>query len=147
MPVHETADESQRSRQFGLSQGARVQERVYSSGTFRHYISKQLRRIDSRITKKQYLRKLKFQFVEQNAKAQYITRIVSNIEDVPLVTDKDNKQLKLQNEGTYSTSGRLSSKGNYLVETTLNVSRTRLFQAEADWTFAAPQSVCWFCLV
>ncbi|KAJ8072407.1 hypothetical protein PM082_015966 [Marasmius tenuissimus] len=47
----------------------------------------------------QYLRKLKFQFVEQNAKAQYITRIVSDIEDVPLVTDEDNKQLKLQNEG------------------------------------------------
>ncbi|KAK1235243.1 hypothetical protein PQX77_001549, partial [Marasmius sp. AFHP31] len=47
----------------------------------------------------QYLRKLKFQFVEQNAKAQYITRIVSDIEDVPLVTDEDNKQLKMQNEG------------------------------------------------
>ncbi|KAL0569000.1 hypothetical protein V5O48_012969 [Marasmius crinis-equi] len=46
-----------------------------------------------------YLRKLKFQFVEQNAKDKYVTRIVSDIEDVPLVTDEDNKQLKLRNEG------------------------------------------------
>ncbi|KAK7050913.1 hypothetical protein VNI00_005025 [Paramarasmius palmivorus] len=45
-----------------------------------------------------YLRKLKFQFLEQNAKDKYVKSIVSDIDDAPLVTDEDNKQLRLMNE-------------------------------------------------
>ncbi|KAF9267824.1 hypothetical protein L218DRAFT_919570 [Marasmius fiardii PR-910] len=51
--------------------------------------------VDSQLT---YLRRLKFQFVEQNAKDKYVKSIVSDIDDAPLVTDEDNKQLKIRND-------------------------------------------------
>ncbi|KAF5350277.1 hypothetical protein D9758_007807 [Tetrapyrgos nigripes] len=45
-----------------------------------------------------YLRKLKFQYLEQNAKDKYVKYIVSDIDDNPPVTDEDNKKLALVNE-------------------------------------------------
>ncbi|KAG7089506.1 hypothetical protein E1B28_011184 [Marasmius oreades] len=51
--------------------------------------------VDSQLT---YLRRLKFQFVEQNAKDKYVKSIVSDIDHAPLVTDEDNKQVKLRND-------------------------------------------------
>jgi hypothetical protein len=45
-----------------------------------------------------YLRKLKFQYLEQNAKDKYIKSIVSDIDDAPIVTADENKELSLLNE-------------------------------------------------
>ncbi|KAJ7499467.1 hypothetical protein FB451DRAFT_1358655 [Mycena latifolia] len=42
-----------------------------------------------------FLRKLKFRYLEQNAKAKYITAIVSDIDDAAIVTAEDNKALAL----------------------------------------------------
>ncbi|KAJ7599128.1 hypothetical protein C8J56DRAFT_815512, partial [Mycena floridula] len=44
-----------------------------------------------------YLRKLKFQYLEQNAKDRYIKSIVSDIDDAPIVSDDDNRRLKMEN--------------------------------------------------
>ncbi|KAJ3989338.1 hypothetical protein F5890DRAFT_1591972 [Lentinula detonsa] len=44
-----------------------------------------------------YLRKLKQQYLEQNAKDKYVKLIVTDIDDPPTVTDSDNKQLEKQN--------------------------------------------------
>ncbi|KIK61705.1 hypothetical protein GYMLUDRAFT_73216 [Collybiopsis luxurians FD-317 M1] len=44
-----------------------------------------------------YLRKLKYQYLEQNAKHKYIKSIVSDIDDAPIVTDNENKQLERAN--------------------------------------------------
>ncbi|KAJ3721131.1 hypothetical protein EV361DRAFT_790249 [Lentinula raphanica] len=44
-----------------------------------------------------YLRKLKQQYLEQNAKDKYVKLIVTDIDDPPTVTDNDNKQLEKQN--------------------------------------------------
>ncbi|KAH7870401.1 hypothetical protein F5879DRAFT_946801 [Lentinula edodes] len=44
-----------------------------------------------------YLRKLKHQYLEQNAKDKYVKLIVTDIDDPPTVTDGDNKQLEKQN--------------------------------------------------
>lgn len=43
------------------------------------------------------MRKLKFQYLEQNAKDRYIKSIVSDIDDAPIVSDEDNRQLKITN--------------------------------------------------
>ncbi|KAJ6530357.1 hypothetical protein DFH09DRAFT_150486 [Mycena vulgaris] len=40
-----------------------------------------------------FLRKLKFRYLEQNAKSKYITAIVSDIDDAAIVTAEDNKAL------------------------------------------------------
>ncbi|KAJ6609092.1 hypothetical protein B0H10DRAFT_2044604 [Mycena sp. CBHHK59/15] len=40
-----------------------------------------------------FLRKLKFRYLEQNAKAKYIAAIVSDIDDAAIVTAEDNKAL------------------------------------------------------
>ncbi|KAG6819783.1 hypothetical protein H0H93_008698 [Arthromyces matolae] len=40
-----------------------------------------------------FLRKLKFQYLEQNAKDRYVKSIVSDIDDAPIVTAEDNKEL------------------------------------------------------
>ncbi|RDB30645.1 hypothetical protein Hypma_005762 [Hypsizygus marmoreus] len=40
-----------------------------------------------------FLRKLKFQYLEQNAKDKYVKSIVSDIDDAPIVTAEDNKEL------------------------------------------------------
>ncbi|PPR01964.1 hypothetical protein CVT26_008746 [Gymnopilus dilepis] len=45
-----------------------------------------------------YLRKLKFQYLEQNAKDKYVKSIVSDIDDAPIVTAEQNKELSLVNE-------------------------------------------------
>ncbi|KAJ7477278.1 hypothetical protein B0H11DRAFT_1298592 [Mycena galericulata] len=42
-----------------------------------------------------FLRKLKFQYLEQNAKAKYITAIVSDIDDAAIVTAEDNNALAI----------------------------------------------------
>lgn len=42
-----------------------------------------------------FLRKLKFRYLEQNAKSKYITAIVSDIDDAAIVTAEDNKALSL----------------------------------------------------
>ncbi|KAF9071521.1 hypothetical protein BDP27DRAFT_1219053 [Rhodocollybia butyracea] len=44
-----------------------------------------------------YLKKLKFQYLEQNAKHKYIQSIVSDIDDAPIVTEDDNNQLEQRN--------------------------------------------------
>ncbi|KAF5387291.1 hypothetical protein D9757_005807 [Collybiopsis confluens] len=41
-----------------------------------------------------YLRKLKYQYLEQNAKHKYVKSIVSDIDDAPIVSDDQNKQLE-----------------------------------------------------
>ncbi|EGO03668.1 hypothetical protein SERLA73DRAFT_101905 [Serpula lacrymans var. lacrymans S7.3] len=46
-----------------------------------------------------FLRKLKFQYLEQKAKDKYIKTIVSDIDDAPLVTAASNAELRLRNEG------------------------------------------------
>ena len=45
------------------------------------------------ILTKSYLRKLKFQYLEQNAKDRYVKSIVSDIDDAPIVTADDNDEL------------------------------------------------------
>ncbi|KAF9051754.1 hypothetical protein BJ165DRAFT_1340345 [Panaeolus papilionaceus] len=45
-----------------------------------------------------YLRKLKFQYLEQNAKDKFVKSIVSDIDDAPIVTAEQNKELALANE-------------------------------------------------
>ncbi|KAF6748117.1 hypothetical protein DFP72DRAFT_917577 [Ephemerocybe angulata] len=45
-----------------------------------------------------FLRKLKFQYLEQNAKDKYVKSIVSDIDDAPIVTAEDNKALATANE-------------------------------------------------
>ncbi|KJA21425.1 hypothetical protein HYPSUDRAFT_55513 [Hypholoma sublateritium FD-334 SS-4] len=45
-----------------------------------------------------YLRKLKFQYLEQNAKDKYVKSIVSDIDDAPIVTAEENKVLARTNE-------------------------------------------------
>ncbi|KZP33867.1 hypothetical protein FIBSPDRAFT_772799 [Athelia psychrophila] len=44
-----------------------------------------------------FLRKLKFQYLEQNAKDKYIKTIVSDIDDAPLITAATNEQLRTNN--------------------------------------------------
>ncbi|KAM6503745.1 hypothetical protein JOM56_000688 [Amanita muscaria] len=45
-----------------------------------------------------FLRKLKFQYLEQNAKDKYVKTIVSDIDDAPMVTADDNRELATKNE-------------------------------------------------
>ncbi|KIY52905.1 hypothetical protein FISHEDRAFT_27980, partial [Fistulina hepatica ATCC 64428] len=44
-----------------------------------------------------YLRKLKFQYLEQHAKAKYVKCIVSDIDDAPIFTHEDNEILREAN--------------------------------------------------
>lgn len=44
------------------------------------------------------MRKLKFQYLEQNAKDKYIKTIVSDIDDAPLITAATNEELRINNE-------------------------------------------------
>lgn len=44
------------------------------------------------------MRKLKFQYLEQNAKDKYVKSIVSDIDDAPIVTAEENKELAQLNE-------------------------------------------------
>ncbi|PBK61594.1 hypothetical protein ARMSODRAFT_1008640 [Armillaria solidipes] len=45
-----------------------------------------------------FFRKLKFQYLEQNAKDKYVKSIVSNIDDAPIVTAEDNRNMKVLND-------------------------------------------------
>ena len=45
-----------------------------------------------------FLRKLKFQYLEQNAKDKYIKTVVSDIDDAPLITASTNEELRAKNE-------------------------------------------------
>ncbi|KAJ8503209.1 hypothetical protein ONZ45_g11066 [Pleurotus djamor] len=47
-----------------------------------------------------FLRKLKFAYLEQNAKDKYVKTIVSDIDDAPIVTADDNKLLFASNQET-----------------------------------------------
>ena len=65
-----------------------------------------------------YLRKLKFQYLEQNAKDKYIKSIVSDIDDAPIVTAEENKELFLLNEGKKET---LKGAKQNLIEVQQNI--------------------------
>jgi hypothetical protein len=62
------------------------------------------------------LRKLKFQYLEQNAKDKYVKSIVSDIDDAPIVTAEENKELAQLNEEKKTklkeAKGRLSEVQN-----------------------------------
>lgn len=45
-----------------------------------------------------FLRKQKFQYLEQNAKDKYIRAIVSDIDDAPVITSAINEALRADNE-------------------------------------------------
>ena len=45
-----------------------------------------------------FLRKLKFQYLEQNAKDRYVKTIVSDIDDAPMATADDNDELAAKND-------------------------------------------------
>ncbi|EKM75165.1 hypothetical protein AGABI1DRAFT_103100 [Agaricus bisporus var. burnettii JB137-S8] len=49
------------------------------------------------VAQTQFLRKLKFQFLEQNAKDRYVKSIVSDIDDAPIVTAADIKEREITN--------------------------------------------------
>jgi len=70
------------------------------------------------IQSKSYLRKLKFQYLEQNAKDKYVKSIVSDIDDAPLFTDEDNKQLAFDNQ---QKKERLKTAKNQLHEVHSNI--------------------------
>lgn len=53
---------------------------------------------DAKKKSQTYLRKLKFQYLEQNAKDKYVKSIVSDIDDAPIVTAEENKELAQLNE-------------------------------------------------
>ncbi|KAF9524662.1 hypothetical protein CPB83DRAFT_797617 [Crepidotus variabilis] len=70
-----------------------------------------------------YLRKLKFQYLEQNAKDKYVKSIVSDIDDAPIVTAEDNKALALVNEEKKEK---------------LKVAKTKLAEVQNDIRLLAP---------
>ncbi|THV05532.1 hypothetical protein K435DRAFT_816281 [Dendrothele bispora CBS 962.96] len=76
-----------------------------------------------------YLRKLKFQYLEQNAKDKYVKSIVSDIDDAPLFTDDDNKQLATVNQ---QKKERLKMAKNQLHEVHSNI-RTLAPLVEQDY--------------
>ncbi|KAF8333307.1 hypothetical protein F5887DRAFT_1140182 [Amanita rubescens] len=65
-----------------------------------------------------FLRKLKFQHLEQNAKDKYVKTIVSDIDDAPMVTDDDNHELQAKNE---EKKARLREAKTRLSETHGNI--------------------------
>lgn len=60
------------------------------------------------------MRKLKFQYLEQNAKDKYIKTIVSDIDDAPLITAATNEELRqgnaLKKEKLKEAKGKLAQK-------------------------------------
>ncbi|KAK0473718.1 hypothetical protein IW261DRAFT_1503060 [Armillaria novae-zelandiae] len=65
-----------------------------------------------------FFRKLKFQYLEQNAKDKYVKSIVSNIDDAPIVTAEDNRNMKVLND---QRKERLKSAKMRLAEITITV--------------------------
>ncbi|KAJ7896081.1 hypothetical protein B0H14DRAFT_2680338 [Mycena olivaceomarginata] len=76
-----------------------------------------------------FLRKLKFRYLEQNAKSKYITAIVSDIDDAAIVTAEDNKALSLVCEEKKEKL-RVAKAG--LAEVRTNI-RTLAPKVEADY--------------
>ncbi|KAK0489545.1 hypothetical protein EDD18DRAFT_1189782 [Armillaria luteobubalina] len=65
-----------------------------------------------------FFRKLKFQYLEQNAKDKYVKSIVSNIDDAPIVTAEDNRNMKVLND---QRKERLKSAKTRLAEAQQNI--------------------------
>lgn len=65
-----------------------------------------------------FLRKLKFAYLEQNAKDKYVKTIVSDIDDAPIVTADDNKTLFASNE---KMKHQLKSAKESLYQTQKNI--------------------------
>ncbi|KAF7422195.1 hypothetical protein PC9H_010350 [Pleurotus ostreatus] len=65
-----------------------------------------------------FLRKLKFAYLEQNAKDKYVKTIVSDIDDAPIVTADDNKALFASNE---KMKHQLKSAKESLYQTQKNI--------------------------
>ncbi|KAK0219869.1 hypothetical protein IW262DRAFT_1482515 [Armillaria fumosa] len=65
-----------------------------------------------------FFRKLKFQYLEQNAKDKYVKSIVSNIDDAPIVTAEDNRNMKVLND---QRKERLKSAKMRLAEVQQNI--------------------------
>lgn len=62
------------------------------------YLEKEFLHSDAFFFLQAYLRKVKFQYLEHNAKDRYIKSIVSDIDDAPIVTAEENRELSLLNE-------------------------------------------------
>ncbi|RXW14976.1 hypothetical protein EST38_g10876 [Candolleomyces aberdarensis] len=77
-----------------------------------------------------FLRKLKFQYLEQNAKDKYVKSIVSDIDDAPIVTAEDNKELAAVNE---EKKAKLKVAKEGLAEVQHNI-RTLAPMVEQDYT-------------
>ena len=69
------------------------------------------------------MRKLKFQYLEQNAKDKYVKSIVSDIDDAPIVAAEDNKELLASN---------IEKKEK------LNVAKANLAEIQRDIRILAP---------
>ena len=65
-----------------------------------------------------FLRKLKFQYLEQNAKDKYVKSVVSDIDDAPIVTAEDNKALAIIND---EKKGKLKLAKEKLAEVQQNI--------------------------
>ncbi|KAF9448140.1 hypothetical protein P691DRAFT_670074 [Macrolepiota fuliginosa MF-IS2] len=87
------------------------------------------------VVQTQFLRKLKFQYLEQNAKDRYVKSIVSDIDDAPIVTAEDVKDLSATNE---EKKAKLKAAKNALAEMDHNIrTLTPLVQDDYDKTKAA----------
>ncbi|KAF5357192.1 hypothetical protein D9756_006386 [Leucocoprinus leucothites] len=87
----------------------------------------------------QFLRKLKYQYLEQNAKDRYVKSIVSDIDDAPIVTAEDVKELNAANE---DKKARLKAAKTSLAEMHHNIrTLTPLVQEDYDKTKAAIDKV------
>ncbi|KAG6908926.1 hypothetical protein DXG01_002705 [Tephrocybe rancida] len=76
-----------------------------------------------------FLRKLKFQYLEQNAKDRYVKSIVSDIDDAPIVTAEENKDLLASN---VAKKERLKVAKSSLAETQADI-RTLAPLVESDY--------------
>ncbi|KAH6906673.1 hypothetical protein BKA70DRAFT_395481 [Coprinopsis sp. MPI-PUGE-AT-0042] len=77
----------------------------------------------------EFLRKLKFQYLEQNAKDKYVRSIVSDIDDAPIVTPEDNRLLAVSNE---AKKAKLKVAKDALTEVQSNI-RTLAPMVEEDY--------------
>jgi phosphatidate phosphatase APP1 len=84
------------------------------------------------------LRKLKFQYLEQNAKDKYVKSIVSDIDDAPIVTAEQNKELAAINQEKKAT---LKAAKEKLAEMQNNI-RTLAPMVEEGAFFSALLTKC-----
>jgi chromosome segregation ATPase len=81
------------------------------------------------------LRKLKYQYLEQNAKDRYVKSIVSDIDDAPIVATEDLKELHATNE---DNKAKLKAAKTSLAEVHKNIQTlTPLVLEDYDKTKAA----------